>query len=219
MKNIVLLGAPGTGKGTQAENISKWYGVPHISTGDIFRQAIKDQTPLGAQAKRYMDNGALVPDEITVAIARDRLAENDCANGYILDGFPRTKDQALAFDIMLAERGDSIDRVVNINVDEGTLIRRLSGRRTCVACGAGYHLSDYPPKSADECDKCGAALYQRDDDKEETIRRRLTVYNEQTYPLIVYYKEKGLIADVFVDKNNDVKELVTEAIFRALGIS
>ncbi len=216
---IVIIGPPGAGKGTQAKIISERLGLFHISTGDIFRKAIKDQTPVGVEAKKYIDKGALVPDEITAGIIKDRIAYKDCDEGYILDGFPRTIGQARALDNILADKGETIDYVINISLDEDTLIKRMGGRRICDSCGALYHIDDYPPKKDGECDKCGAALSQREDDKEDTIRRRLTVYKEQTLPIISYYKDKGIVVEVLVDKDNDVKELVTEVIFKAMGVS
>jgi len=216
---IIIFGPPGAGKGTQAAALSEKQGIPHISTGDMFRKAIKDQTSIGLQAKTYMDVGALVPDDITISIVNDRIGESDCAKGYILDGFPRTKDQAVAFDKTLEEKGEDIDYVINLNVQEEALIWRLSGRRVCSACDAVYHIYDHPPAKENICDKCGAALYHRDDDKEETIKRRMAVYHELTFPLISYYEERGLIKDIFVDKSNDVIELVTKAIFETLGIA
>ena len=215
---IVMFGPPGAGKGTQADILSQNQGFVHISTGDLFRQAIKDETALGVEAKKYLDAGALVPDDITVGMLRVRIEEDDCAGGYILDGFPRTIEQADALTKLLSEEGQEIDRVININVDDETLIRRLTGRRVCKGCGKSFHIDDYPSKKGDLCDVCGGILYTRDDDKEEIIRQRLRVYHEQTSPLIDYYKNKGLLADVFVDKKNDVKELVTQAIYDALEI-
>ena len=215
---IVMFGPHGAGKGTQAGILSVDRGLTHISTGDIFRQAIKDETPLGRQAKRFLDAGALVPDEVTVAMVSERIGQADCVDGYILDGFPRTSEQAKALDEFLGKTGQALDKVININVDDDTLIKRLSGRRVCRGCGASFHIYDYPSKKGDVCDICGGALYQREDDAEDTIRQRLQVYHEQTSPLISYYRDKGLLADVYVDKDNDVKELVTRSIYDALGI-
>jgi adenylate kinase len=211
---IVLLGPPGAGKGTQAEALTEKLGVLHISTGDMFRQAVKDQTALGIEAKRYMDDGALVPDEVTIGIVRDRLAMEDCAKGFILDGFPRTEYQAEALDVVLSELKESLDSVICIQIDPETLTDRLSGRRTCKDCGALFHVTYGPPKVDGVCDKCGGVLYQRDDDKVETVRLRIEVYGEQTMPLIRFYHSKGLLT---VIEGNQDKERVTDAIVAALG--
>ena len=188
--NLILLGPPGAGKGTQAQMIVDRYHIPQISTGDILRAAVKEKTALGAKAKEFMDQGKLVPDELVIGIIEERLKEPDCRSGFILDGFPRTIAQAEALEPILAEMGKPIDHVINIEVDDEELVRRLTGRRTCRNCGAMFHLSFYPPKKDGSCDRCGGPLYQRGDDKEETIRTRLKEYQKQTAPLIQYYLEK-----------------------------
>ena len=193
---VVLLGPPGVGKGTQASNIVKKYNIPHISTGDIFRANIKAGTKLGITAKEYMDKGLLVPDDLVVSIVKDRLSKDDCAKGFLLDGFPRTVDQAEALDIELKEMGIKLDKVVNIEADKDILIDRAIGRRICKTCGATYHIKNNPPKVANTCDLDGGELYQRDDDTVETVTTRIQVYQEQTQPLIKYYREQGLILDV-----------------------
>jgi len=191
-KNIILLGPPGAGKGTQAVKIAEKYNIPQISTGDILRGAVAAGTNLGKEAKKFMDRGDLVSDEVVVGLVDERLMDSDCKDGYILDGFPRTVEQAKALDLILDEKGDGITHVVSIEVDEPELIKRLTGRRTCKKCGAMFHEVFEPPKSEGECDKCGGELYQRDDDKKETITARLRVYNEKTEPLIEYFSKKGL---------------------------
>ncbi|HLR20672.1 MAG TPA: adenylate kinase [Tissierellaceae bacterium] len=193
---LILLGPPGVGKGTQASNIVKKYNIPHISTGDIFRENIKKGTELGITAKSYMDKGLLVPDELVVSIVKDRLDQEDCKDGFLLDGFPRTVEQAKALDEELSNIGIKLDKVVNIEADEDILIRRITGRRICKKCGATYHVENMPPKTEGVCDIDGGTLYQRDDDKVETVKTRIEVYKEQTQPLISYYKNKGLLADV-----------------------
>ena len=193
---LILLGPPGAGKGTQAKKLVAKYGIPQISTGDILREAVKNQTDLGRKAKSYMDEGALVPDEVVVGIIRDRLRDGDCAKGYILDGFPRTVPQADELAKALEEMGQSIDAVLSIVVPDEELIRRLTGRRTCKECGAGFHVVYKKPAREGVCDQCGGPLIQRDDDKEETIRNRLAVYNEQTEPLIAYYRKAGLLREI-----------------------
>jgi len=193
---LILLGPPGAGKGTQAKKLVEKFGIPQISTGDILREAVKNGTPLGKEAKSYMDKGELVTDAIVVGIIRDRLQEKDCEKGYILDGFPRTVPQADELKKALNEMGQSIDSVLSIVVANEELIKRLTGRRTCKECGAGYHLLFKAPKAEGVCDQCGGPLFQRDDDKEETIKNRLAVYNEQTEPLIAYYKKDGALVDI-----------------------
>ena len=193
---IIMLGAPGAGKGTQAKMIASKYEVPHISTGDIFRANIKNGTELGMEAKKYMDQGLLVPDELTVRILLDRVAQADCANGYVLDGFPRTIPQAKVLDEALANLGDKIDYAVNVDVPDENIIRRMSGRRACLTCGATYHIEHVPPKKEGICDTCGAELVLRDDDKAETVKNRLDVYHKQTQPLIDFYSEKGVLKSV-----------------------
>ena len=193
---IIMLGAPGAGKGTQAKRIAEKYGVPHVSTGYIFRANIKDGTQLGMEAKKYMDQGLLVPDELTVRILLDRVAQDDCKNGYVLDGFPRTIPQAEVLDEALTKLGDKIDYAIDVNVPDENIIRRMSGRRACLTCGATYHIEHIPPKQEGICDKCGSELVLRDDDKPETVKNRLAVYHEQTQPLIDFYEKKGVLKTV-----------------------
>ncbi|MBR6156225.1 MAG: adenylate kinase [Lachnospiraceae bacterium] len=193
---IVMLGAPGAGKGTQAKMIAEQYGIPHVSTGDIFRMNIKNGTELGKEAKTYMDKGELVPDELTVRILLDRVAQEDCKNGYVLDGFPRTIPQAEVLDAELTKLGDAIDYAINVDVPDENIIRRMSGRRACVSCGATYHIVHIPPKKEGICDRCGAELILRDDDKEETVKNRLNIYHAQTQPLIDFYTNKGVLKTV-----------------------
>ena len=193
---IVFMGPPGAGKGTQAERIIENYQIPHISTGDMFRKAIKDQTELGMEAKRYMDQGALVPDHVTIGIVKDRLSESDCKSGFLLDGFPRTVDQAKALDEILTSLDSKIDYVINIDVDLDILKERLTGRRICRSCGATYHMVFNPPAVAGTCDKCGGELYQRKDDNEETVGNRLDVYVSQTKPLLDYYSLAGNLVNI-----------------------
>ena len=193
---IIMLGAPGAGKGTQAKMIADKYGVPHISTGDIFRANIKNGTELGMEAKKYMDQGLLVPDELTVRILLDRVAQDDCKNGYVLDGFPRTIPQAEVLDSELTKLGDHIDYAINVDVPDENIVKRMSGRRACLTCGATYHIEHVPPKKEVICDVCGSELVLRDDDKPETVKNRLNVYHEQTQPLIDFYTEKGVLKTV-----------------------
>ena len=193
---IIMLGAPGAGKGTQAKMIADKYGVPHISTGDFFRANIKNGTELGMEAKKYMDQGLLVPDELTVRILLDRVAQDDCKNGYVLDGFPRTIPQAEVLDSELTKLGDHIDYAINVDVPDENIVKRMSGRRACLTCGATYHIEHVPPKKEGICDVCGSELVLRDDDKPETVKNRLNVYHEQTQPLIDFYTEKGVLKTV-----------------------
>ncbi len=193
---IIMLGAPGAGKGTQAKMIADKYGVPHISTGDIFRANIKNGTELGMEAKKYMDQGLLVPDELTVRILLDRVAQEDCKNGYVLDGLPRTIPQAEVLDSELTKLGDHIDYAINVDVPDENIVKRMSGRRACLTCGATYHIEHVPPKKEGICDVCGSELVLRDDDKPETVKNRLNVYHEQTQPLIDFYTEKGVLKTV-----------------------
>ena len=193
---IIMLGAPGAGKGTQAKMIADKYGVPHISTGDIFRANIKNGTELGMEAKKYMDQGLLVPDELTVRILLDRVAQDDCKNGYVLDGFPRTIPQAEVLDSELTKLGDHIDYAINVDVPDENIVKRMSGRRACLTCGATYHIEHVPPKKEGICVVCGSELVLRDDDKPETVKNRLNVYHEQTQPLIDFYTEKGVLKTV-----------------------
>ena len=194
--NIVLMGLPGAGKGTQADRIVEKYGIPHISTGDMFRAAIKDGTELGVKAKSFMDQGALVPDEVTIGIVRERLSKPDCDEGFLLDGFPRTVPQAEALDALLKDLGKSIEYVLDIEVDTDELVARLSGRRICKVCGTSYHLIFNPPKVEDVCDKDGGELYQRADDNPETVMNRLEVNMNQTAPLLDFYGEKGVLTKI-----------------------
>ncbi len=193
---IIMLGAPGAGKGTQAEMICEKYSLPHISTGDIFRANIKNGTELGVEAKKYMDQGLLVPDELTVKILLDRVAKDDCKNGYVLDGFPRTIPQAEVLDEALTKLGDKVDFAINVDVPDENIINRMSGRRACVTCGATYHIAYAPTKVEGVCDKCGSELILRDDDKPETVKNRLDVYHKQTQPLIDFYSNKGILKEV-----------------------
>ena len=193
---IVFMGPPGAGKGTQAEKIIENYQIPHISTGDMFRKAIKDHTELGMEAKRYMDQGALVPDHVTIGIVKDRLSESDCKSGFLLDGFPRTVDQAKALDEILTSLDSKIDYVINIDVDLNILKERLTGRRICRSCGATYHKIFNPSAVEGVCDKCGGELYQRKDDNEETVGNRLDVYVSQTKPLLDYYSLAGNLVNI-----------------------
>ncbi len=211
---IIMLGAPGAGKGTQAKMIAAKYGIPHISTGDIFRANIKNGTELGAKAKEYMDKGLLVPDELVVDLVIDRFQEPDCANGYVLDGFPRTIPQAEALDKALTAIGESVDYAINVEVPDENIVRRMGGRRACVGCGATYHIVYSPTKVEGKCDTCGGDLIIRDDDKPETVQNRLAVYHEQTQPLIDYYTKKGIIAEV--DGTQDMND-VFAAIVKILG--
>ncbi len=193
---IVLLGAPGAGKGTQAKKLVDKYGIPQISTGDILRKAVADGTPLGKEAKSYMDKGELVPDSVVIGLVKERLAQDDCKKGFILDGFPRNTAQAEVLDKVLEEMGIPLQVALSVDVDMDILMKRLTGRRTCRQCGQMYNVYFSPPQKEGVCDKCGGELYQRDDDKEETIRRRLEVYEAQTAPLIEYYKGKGILKSV-----------------------
>ena len=211
---IIMLGAPGAGKGTQAKLIAEKYGVPHISTGDIFRANIRNGTELGKEAKEYMDKGLLVPDELTVRLLLDRVAQDDCKNGYVLDGFPRTIPQAEVLDKELIKLGDSVDFAVDVDVPDENIIRRMSGRRACLNCGATYHIVNIPPKKEGICDVCGSELVLRDDDQPETVKNRLKVYHEQTQPLIEYYTGKGVLRTV--DGTLPMEE-VFDAIVKILG--
>lgn len=211
---IIMLGAPGAGKGTQAKMIAEKYSIPHISTGDIFRANIKEGTDLGKKAKEYMDKGLLVPDELVGDLVVDRLTWDDTKNGYVLDGFPRTIPQAEALTKALAARGEKVDFAINIDIPDENIIERMGGRRACVTCGATYHIVNIPPKKEGVCDKCGSELILRDDDKPETVRKRLDVYHEQTQPLIDYYTKEGVLKDV--DGTVDMMD-VFGAIVQILG--
>ena len=211
---IIMLGAPGAGKGTQAKMIAEKYGIPHIPTGDIFRYNIKNGTELGKEAKKYMDQGLLVPDELTVKILLDRVAKDDCKNGYVLDGFPRTIPQAEVLEEALTKLGDRIDYAINVEVPDENIVKRMGGRRACVNCGATYHIEHVPPKKEGICDNCGSELILRDDDKPETVKNRLSVYHKQTQPLIDFYNGKGVLRTV--DGTVDMKD-VFNAIVAILG--
>jgi len=193
---LVFLGAPGAGKGTQAKRLVEKYGIPQISTGDLLRAAVAAGTPLGKEAKAYMDRGELVPDSVVLGMVKERLSQDDCKKGFILDGFPRNVAQAEALDKMLAEMNMPLDLALNLDVPFDDLMKRLTGRRTCKSCGQMYNIYYSPPKVEGKCDKCGGELFQRDDDKEETIRKRLEVYKAQTEPLIEYYSKKGILKSV-----------------------
>lgn len=211
---IIMLGAPGAGKGTQAKKIAGKYNIPHISTGDIFRANIKNGTELGKKAKTYMDQGLLVPDELTVKILLDRVAKEDCADGYVLDGFPRTIPQAQVLEDALARQGEKIDYAVNVDVPDENIVRRMSGRRACLKCGATYHVEHIPPKAEGICDTCGSELVLRDDDRPETVQNRLKVYHDQTQPLIDFYTARGVLKTV--DGTADMQD-VFSAITEILG--
>jgi len=212
--NLVLMGLPGAGKGTQAEKIVEKYNIPHISTGDMFRAAIKDGTELGLQAKSFMDKGALVPDEVTIGIVKDRLSKDDCEKGFLLDGFPRTVAQAAALDEMLSELNRPIDYVINVDVDKDILMERLTGRRICKECGATYHLVFNPPAQEGVCTRCGGELYQRADDNAETVQNRLEVNLAQTKPLLSFYEDKGTLRNINGQQDINV---VFEDIEKLLG--
>ena len=211
---LIMLGAPGAGTGTQAKKIAAKYQIPHISTGDIFRANIKAGTELGMKAKSYMDQGQLVPDEVTIGMLLDRISQDDSKAGYVLDGFPRTIPQAESLTAALKERGEKIDYAVNVDVPDENIVNRMSGRRACIGCGATYHILFNAPKTADVCDTCGEKLVLRDDDKPETVQKRLTVYHDQTQPLIDYYKKEGALVEV--DGTQDM-EKVFQDIVKILG--
>lgn len=211
---IIMLGAPGAGKGTQAKKIAEKYSIPHISTGDIFRANIKNGTELGQKAKTYMDQGLLVPDELVVDLVVDRVNQDDCVNGYVLDGFPRTIPQAEALDKALKELGQKIDYAINVEVPDENIVHRMGGRRACIGCGATYHVEFNAPKVEDVCDTCGGELVLRDDDKPETVQKRLSVYHAQTQPLIDYYKKANVLVEV--DGTQDIN-VVFQDIVKILG--
>ena len=211
---IIMLGAPGAGKGTQAKKIADKYQIPHISTGDIFRANIKEGTELGKKAKSYMDQGQLVPDELTLELIMDRFQNPDCANGYVLDGFPRTIPQAEALTEALAKKGETIDYAINVEVPDENIINRMGGRRACLACGSTYHIVYAPTRVEGICDRCGEKLVLRDDDKPETVKNRLNVYHNQTQPLIEYYTRQGKLAEV--DGTQSMED-VFNAIVKILG--
>ena len=211
---IIMLGAPGAGKGTQAKQIAGKYSIPHISTGDIFRANIKNGTDLGKKAKEYMDQGLLVPDELTCDLVMDRIQQDDCVNGFVLDGFPRTIPQAKALDAALEKLGQHMDVAIDVDVPDENIVNRMSGRRACLDCGATYHVVSLPPKTEGKCDHCGSDLVLRDDDKPETVQKRLSVYHEQTQPLIDYYKNQGILKSV---DGTQPMEAVCTAITDILG--
>jgi adenylate kinase len=206
--NLVLMGLPGAGKGTQAERIVEKYGIPHISTGDMFRAAMKEGTELGLQAKSFMDKGELVPDEVTIGIVRERLSKDDCQKGFLLDGFPRTVPQAEALENLLADLTKKIDYVINIDVDKSILMDRLTGRRICKDCGSTYHLVFNPPAKEGVCDRCGGELYQRADDNAETVQNRLDVNIEQSAPLLAFYEDKGYLRTI--DGQQDISKVLID---------
>jgi adenylate kinase len=206
--NIIVMGLPGAGKGTQADNIVEKYDTPHISTGDMFRAAISEGTELGIKAKSYMDQGALVPDEVTIGIVRERLSKPDCDKGFLLDGFPRTVPQAEALDALLSDMGRKIEHVLNIEVDPDELVKRLTGRRICKVCGTSYHLQFNPPKVEGVCDKDGGELYQREDDNPETVKNRLEVNMTQTAPLLAFYNAKSVLSNI--DGQQDIDDVFKE---------
>ncbi|MBV5130917.1 adenylate kinase [Staphylococcus haemolyticus] len=208
--NIILMGLPGAGKGTQASEIVKKFPIPHISTGDMFRKAIKDETDLGKEAKSYMDRGELVPDEVTVGIVKERISEDDAKKGFLLDGFPRTIDQAEALNDIMSELGRNIDAVINIEVPEEELMNRLTGRRICEKCGTTYHLVFNPPKVDGICDIDGGKLYQREDDNPETVSNRLNVNVKQSKPILEYYNEKGVLINI--DGAKDIDDVTKDVI-------
>ena len=211
---IIMLGAPGAGKGTQAKQIAGKYSIPHISTGDIFRANIKNGTDLGKKAKEYMDQGLLVPDELTCDLVMDRIQQDDCVNGFVLDGFPRTIPQAEALDTALEKIGQHMDYAIDVDVPDDNIVNRMSGRRACLDCGATYHVVSLPPKTEGKCDHCGSDLVLREDDKPETVQKRLSVYHDQTQPLIDYYKKQGILKSV---DGTQPMEAVFTAITDILG--
>lgn len=215
--NLVLMGLPGAGKGTQAEKIVEKYGIPHISTGDMFRAAMKEGTELGLKAKSFMDQGALVPDEVTIGIVKERLSKEDCQNGFLLDGFPRTVPQAEALESILVELGKKIDFVLNIDVDQSVLMERLTGRRICKSCGATYHLVFNPPAVAGVCNRCGGEAYQRADDNAETVNNRLQVNIEQAKPLLDFYETKGYLRNI--DGRQDINKVFVDIDYLLGGIT
>ena len=210
---VVFLGAPGAGKGTQARRLAGGWAVPQVATGDMLREAVAECTPLGREAKRFMDSGALVPDEVVIGLVDERLARPDAASGYVLDGFPRTVAQAEALDALLRRRGQDLDRVIFFDVSRDELLRRLTGRRICRQCGTAFHLISAPPRAAGRCDQCGGELYQRPDDAEATVAHRLDVYQKQTAPLLDYYRDRGLLVRV---EGEGPVERVAESIQKAV---
>jgi len=212
---LILLGPPGAGKGTQAKMLTDRFGIPQISTGDILRAAVKEGTPMGVKAKSFMDAGGLVPDEVVVGIVQERLEKADCKTGFILDGFPRTEAQADALKATLRGMDKNLDAVISLEVDIEALVERLTGRRTCKDCGKGYHIKFDPPQEMNRCDACGGALFQRDDDREATIRKRLDVYNQQTLPLVNYYRQGGLL--ISIDGMLDIDEVQRQILTAIQG--
>ena len=212
--NIMLFGAPGAGKGTQAKFLIEKYGIPQISTGDILRAAIKEGTPMGLEAKRFMDEGKLVPDSTIIGIIKDRLSQEDCKKGFILDGFPRTIAQAEALEVLMKEMGITLDKVISLNVPDELIVGRVTGRKVCPACGASFHVEFNPPKVEGKCDLCGADLITRKDDNAETVTKRLEEYHSQTAPLFDFYQERGVLVDI--DGTKSV-EAITKEIFDILG--
>lgn len=212
---IIMLGAPGAGKGTQAKQIAEKYAIPHISTGDIFRANIKEGTELGKKAKSFMDQGLLVPDELTVELVADRIVKDDCKNGFVLDGFPRTIPQAQALDETLVKMGEKIDYAIDVDVPDENIVKRMGGRRVCLNCGATYHVVSLPTKEEGICDTCGKEVVLRDDDAPETVQKRLSVYHEQTQPLIDYYQKQGILKSV--DGTRPMEEVFAD-IVRILGV-
>jgi adenylate kinase len=210
---VIFLGAPGAGKGTQARRLAAGWAVPQVATGDMLREAVAEGTPLGREAKRFMDSGALVPDEVVIGLVDERLARPDAASGYVLDGFPRTVAQAEALDALLRRRGQDLDRVIFFDVSRDELLRRLTGRRICRQCGTAFHLVSAPPRVAGRCDQCGGELYQRPDDAEATVAHRLDVYQKQTAPLLDYYRDRGLLVRV---EGEGPVERVAESIQKAV---
>lgn len=210
---LIILGPPGAGKGSQATFIKEKYNIVHISTGDIFREHLRNETELGKQAQVYMNKGQLVPDELTIELVKDRLSQDDVKDGFLLDGFPRNLDQAAALTDFLKSRNEDLDAVVNLNVDKASLVDRITGRRMCKDCKASFHIKNYPPKVEGVCDHCGGELYQREDDKEETVLKRIGVYEAETDPLIDYYNQFGLVLNI--DGNQPLEE-VRDQIFRGL---
>ncbi|MEW6446980.1 MAG: adenylate kinase [Bacillota bacterium] len=201
--NLLIMGPPGAGKGTQAVEVVKELKIPHISTGDMLREAVKQGTEMGKKAKEYMDKGQLVPDEVIIGVVKERIAQPDCKTGFLLDGFPRTLPQAEALDATLKDLGVKLDGVINIKVPRERIVARITGRRVCRSCGDTYHITNKPPKEAGKCDKCGGELYQRSDDTEETVNKRLDVYEAQTKPLLDYYGKQGLVLDINGDQPID----------------
>ena len=212
--HLIIMGAPGSGKGTYASRLKDYYGIPHISTGDMFREAIKEGTPTGLIAKNLIDNGNFVPDDITIQIVKERLAKDDCKKGFLLDGFPRNTHQAEALDEILEELNIKLDTALDLLMDDERIITRIMNRRLCSSCGKGYNLLTLKPKQDGVCDDCGSPLYQRADDNEETVRNRLNIYNAQTKPLIEYYRGKGILKSVDSDNYADI---VVAEIIKILG--